>query len=107
MPAGCSGGGGGRPAAQRTRLPALDEAALYRVGIGGAARSHTSICFCRRCGDGDAALVEAAGERGLRGLAGARRARRVALTNYAGTSDAAIDELCACLREFVRAELPS
>ncbi len=86
---------------------ALDEAALYRVGIGGAARSHTSICFAVAARDGDAALVEAAGERGLRGLAGHAAQGGLRLANYAGTSDAAIDELCACLREFARAELPS
>ena len=69
---------------------------------------HTSICFAVAARDGDAALVEAAaGERNLRGLAGHAAHGGLRLANYAGTSDAAIDELCACLREFARAELPS
>lgn len=86
---------------------ALDEAGVCRVGVAGAARSRTSICFAVDARGGDARFVEAARARGLRGLQGHAEQGGLRVANYPGTSDAAIDELCACLRDLARAGLPA
>lgn len=81
--------------------------AAYRVAVGVAApapqRSRNSICFEARGVDGNERCIAAAQAQGLLGLRGHVNAGGLRAAVYAGTSDAAVDRLCAFLADFARA----